>query len=359
MPEDKVIYEHKRNLERERYQRLMNISDDELRILNSNQRLDLTNHPHLELRTRSLDEKGYLQSWQYLDNLGAEYHELVRQGYGNSVENRNARQIEIAEIIVNRTIPYITRQVSRLVRGPGIEIYWHGKRRVVRIKNCKTPLQDLVQEGAAALVKKLHKYDSERANLAKFIDHTIVTPIQKRTRGDIGVIVLPNGAAIRIVRRIVEESANYNEAMSRIMEEVKIQRKPVTADIASALYSGIKKGYLDINMLIDADKSRYGRETYETYYLKDYSENTDAGEIMDKNASKEKVRKALKQLPPREQEIMLQRYGFADGNKVTLTEIGDKLGVSRERVRQLEAKALKRLRSILQESEMLAEAEYY
>lgn len=350
--------EHKRNLERERYQRLMNLSDDGLRILNSNERLGLVSHPGLGIKNRSLDENQYRQTWDYLDDLGAEYHELVRQGHGASVENRNARQIEIAEIIVNRTLPYLTRQVSRLVRGPGIEIYWYGKRRVVRIKNCKTPLQDLVQEGAEALVKKLHKYDSERANLAKFIDHTIVTPVQKRVRGDIGVVVLPHGAAIRMARRIVEESADYNEAMSRIMEEVKIQRKPVNADIASALYCGIKKEYLDINMLINNTDGLHGRETYVNYYLKDSSENTDVEENIDRDASKEKVRKALKQLPLREQDIVSQRFGFLDGNVVPLQQIANELGVSRERVRQLEVKALKRLRAMLQESEMLAETEY-
>ena len=344
MPEDSIVYELKRKLERERYHGLMSLSDDELRVMNSNERLGLENHPDLKLKSRSLDEKGYLQSWQYLDDLGAEYHELVKQGHGTLIEKRNARQREIADILVNRTIPYITKQVDRLVRGPGIEIFRYGERRIVRIKNCKTPLQDLVQEGVAVVIKKLHKYDSERANLATFIDHTIVTPIQRTVRRDIGVIVLPEGAVIRKARKIIEESADHNEAITRIMGEVKINGKTANGEVASALYYGIRRGYNNIDKLIESNLV-FGRDTYRNYYLEDRSKNADVEQTASKNIVYTKMKAALAELPVREQEILLQRYK----HEVTLQQIADKLGLSRERIRQLEAKALQRLRKKLVE----------
>ena len=61
-------------------------------------------------------------------------------------------------------------------------------------------------------------------------------------------------------------------------------------------------------------------------------------------SSRTKVRDILQELPPREVRILQLRYGLVDGETYTLEEVGKKLGVTRERVRQIEAMALRKLR---------------
>jgi RNA polymerase primary sigma factor len=63
------------------------------------------------------------------------------------------------------------------------------------------------------------------------------------------------------------------------------------------------------------------------------------------NVLREHLREVLEQLPPREARILQLRYGLIDGEFHTLNEVGSKMGVTRERVRQIEAQALRRLRS--------------
>jgi len=278
MLEREIVYELKRKLERERYQRLMSLSDDELRRLNSNERLGLTGHTNAELKARSLDEKRYIQSWQYLDDLGAEYQEFVKQGHGTSVENRNERQLEIAEIIVRRSTPYISSLVYRLVRGTGIKISNKGKKSVVHIYECNTQLEELISEGVAAVINNLHKYVRERANIAKFIDHIIINPIRRKVNMDL----------------------EFDER------------------------------YRDSN---DNDST--------------YQQREDIEEMIDRNTTIQSMQKALAQLSNLEQKLLKQRYGLSGDRELTLREVGKRMGISHQRVKQIEARALNRLRNIL------------
>ncbi len=63
------------------------------------------------------------------------------------------------------------------------------------------------------------------------------------------------------------------------------------------------------------------------------------------NILRERLKEALNELPPREARILQLRYGLLDGQIHTLKEVGNKMGVTRERVRQIEAQALRRLRN--------------
>jgi RNA polymerase primary sigma factor len=87
----------------------------------------------------------------------------------------------------------------------------------------------------------------------------------------------------------------------------------------------------------------------ETHFsLADTLEERAAGapeEMVARQDLREQVRRALALLPPRERFVITQRYGLGEGRSHSLLEVGHELGVSRERVRQLEAAALKRMRS--------------
>lgn len=80
----------------------------------------------------------------------------------------------------------------------------------------------------------------------------------------------------------------------------------------------------------------------------DFIEDQDApapDETATHNLLREHLEEMLELLPPREARILQLRYGLVDGNILTLNEVGRKMGVTRERVRQIEAQALRRLRS--------------
>ena len=81
--------------------------------------------------------------------------------------------------------------------------------------------------------------------------------------------------------------------------------------------------------------------------LGDFIEDEDSESPTDRVSQtllREQLLNAIETLPPREQRILRLRYGFQDGQMYTLAEIGQRLGITRERVRQLEAQALGRLR---------------
>ena len=82
------------------------------------------------------------------------------------------------------------------------------------------------------------------------------------------------------------------------------------------------------------------QDDYESYL----SDNLDIFEIVEQNDKNNDVMKALDILTSREKNVLVQRYGFIDNNCKTLEEIGEELSVTRERIRQIEAKALRKMR---------------
>jgi RNA polymerase primary sigma factor len=87
------------------------------------------------------------------------------------------------------------------------------------------------------------------------------------------------------------------------------------------------------------------------HFLQD-SNADDPLESVTQSMIREKVAKVLSGLPEREREILRLRYGLVSGQPMTLEEIAGRFGLSRERVRQIEAKALGRLRTIQDEDEL-------
>jgi RNA polymerase primary sigma factor len=91
--------------------------------------------------------------------------------------------------------------------------------------------------------------------------------------------------------------------------------------------------------------------------LGDFIEDADApapDETATNNLLREHLNDILDKLPPREARILQLRYGLLDGQSLTLNEVGHKMGVTRERVRQIEAQALRRLRSLGIQNELRA-----
>ena len=127
----------------------------------------------------------------------------------------------------------------------------------------------------------------------------------------------------------------------------KLGRDPSTDELANALAVPEKK----VENMIQIARRPLSLETptddEEDSVLGDFIEDEDSPSPVTqatKNLLREHIENALAELPPREVRILQLRYGLLDGESYTLEEVGRKMGVTRERVRQIEAQALTRLR---------------
>lgn len=141
------------------------------------------------------------------------------------------------------------------------------------------------------------------------------------------------------------------ENMSRMVKVTrdlvqKLGRDPTMEEIADEMGISVEKAKEMMTMIQEplSLETPVGEE--EDSYLKDFLEDDQTKGPIDAllfASMREQVEEALSTLSPREQEVLRLRFGFNGNHPHTLAEIGDKYGISRERVRQIEAKALKRL----------------
>jgi RNA polymerase primary sigma factor len=127
----------------------------------------------------------------------------------------------------------------------------------------------------------------------------------------------------------------------------KLGRDPTTEELAEALDVTPKKVENMIQVARRPLSLELPTDDEEDSFLGDFIEDEDSpapAERVTETLLKEDLREALGSLPPREVRILQLRYGLLDGESYTLEEVGQKMGVTRERVRQIEAQALSRLR---------------
>ena len=138
--------------------------------------------------------------------------------------------------------------------------------------------------------------------------------------------------------------------MLRVQHQLKqeLSRDPSVDELAEILDVPIKK----VEHMIQVARRPFSLQMpigeEEDDMLGDFIEDPDApapDESAVQNLLREHLHEALDQLPPREARILQLRYGLIDGQIHTLNEVGQKMGVTRERVRQIEAQALRRLRT--------------
>ncbi|MBN2306031.1 MAG: sigma-70 family RNA polymerase sigma factor [Anaerolineae bacterium] len=197
---------------------------------------------------------------------------------------------------------------------------------------------DLIQEGNIGLIRAARKFEYQRG-------HKFSTYATWWIRQAVSRAVADQGRTIRVPVHMGDQINRLRRTSTRLTQE--LGREPTTDELADELETTPDK----IRNLIEISRRPISLETPVEEdadsefgdFIEDKSSPQPA-EVVTHNLLREHLEFVLARLPDREAHILQLRYGLLDGETHTLEEVGQQIGVTRERVRQLEAQALNRLR---------------
>ena len=208
------------------------------------------------------------------------------------------------------------------------------------------PIMDLIEEGNLGLMKAVEKYNPKRGY--RFSTYAAWWIRQYITRA-----IANQGKTIRIPVYMVETAMRFKKVSEQLQME--LRRKPTLKEIAKRLRLSLKK-VRRLNRMaakISSLNAPIGQEGTAEFMdlIEDENVSTAADELIE-FLKKEHVGELLEKMTPREKKILTLRFGLKDGIPRTLGATAKKFGITRERVRQIENAAMRKLREHITQQEM-------
>ena len=232
-----------------------------------------------------------------------------------------------------------------------IEAGWEARERLIRanarlvISVAKkyvgrgVPFLDLIQEGNIGLMRAAKKFDYRRGfKFSTYATWWIRQAITRALADQSRTIRLPVYMGDQI-NRMLREQSRLQQSLGRMptQEELAKAMDLTPAKIEQMMEAGQQP--LSLQLPVGEDEDDSLGDIIQDDTIPNPEETT--VDVM----LREDLRDVLNQLPPRELRVLQMRYGLVDGEPLTLNEVGRRMGITRERVRQLEAQALHRLRT--------------
>ncbi len=266
------------------------------------------------------------------DELGKCLKKLSRN-VKTTRKNENAHHINLLKIVI-RSCTHRADSLKHSFTKANLRLVLSLAKRYM---NRGIPLADLIQEGNIGLMKAVEKFDHTRGfrfstYASWWIHQSIIRAVhnQKRTV-KVPIYLLEKAKRVLNARDSLKEKLDRDPTAKEIAKKVKM-----TPEQVSNILSGDEKLYS-----LDSPIEK-GKQSTHMDYLAD-TESPDPDSSATNSALIESLNEAMSMLSPREQKVLKLRFGIGHENSHTLDEIGKVFNVSRERIRQIEKEAFKKI----------------
>ena len=354
----------------ERFAKLMQLTDDQLSIQNSNERVSF-DFKSLGLRLRTLTEDQYyslyyrkvkpVSSPAYLNQLGEEYVSSITSEFpgdilmeeGEVIQDRRSQyQKDLAKEIAERVIPFLRKLGKKMLQGLGVRMKRNdGRTFCLKItRPTSLTLEEMISEGAVEVIKCLHQYDPSKAGMLTYLTWNSGRTMQCAAYEGMGLLRAPQNIVEKAIACTSKaEKMGRSQSIHAVGREIEVQppeemhlgrkRIPAPYPIAVNIYAAINQRYVDIDHHpIIGDNSPSNDSWGDRYLTNENAEEID--ETIRRIHLRRGVREIVKKLRSREARIIKEKYFY--GKKEV--ELAREMECTPANINRIKHEALRRLR---------------